>query len=175
MPMMAPYRRPHTWETRIIPGDDGLYHGAEHSEGQLARGAVVHDDSGEAWGTVAWLHDRPQEWWLGRYPFYPEKGHPPVMGAAEIIFAADMGCDLLLLETPAAYVLRSTIGPWDGPAAVVLDWRRTDALHVWLSMVRDFICETPTLARAVKSLGAKLANQRLRIKVEVAESHKEAA
>lgn len=175
MPFIKPFQRPHTWTTRIILGDDGLYHGAAREPGELADCAMVHDDVGAAWGTVAWLRDRSQEWWLGRYPFYPEKGHPPVMGAAEIIFAANVGCDLLLLETPAAYVLRATIGPWDGPAAVVLDWRRTDALHVWLSMVRGFICETPALVRAVKSLGAKLANQRLRIKVEVAESHKEAA
>ena len=174
--MMTPFRQPHTWEARIIPGDDGLYHDAEHGEGQLACGAMVHDDQGEVWGTVAWLRDRPQEWWLGRYPFYPEKGQPPILGAAEIIFAADMGCDLLLLETPAEYVRRATVGPWDAPAAVVLDWRRPDAARTWLGLVRAMRCETPALAREVQSvLGGTRARARLRVRLEAAELRKVAA
>ena len=175
MPFMQPFQRPHTWECRIIPGDDGLYQGAEHGLGQLARGAMVHDDIGEAWGTVAWLPGEPHAWWLGRYPFYQEKGQPPVLGAAEIIFASEMGADLLLVETPARWVRLATLGPWDGPTACVLNWKRPAAVRLWLSLARGVWCENERLARKLdRLLDGRPATRRVRIRAEP-QATKEAA
>ncbi len=170
MPFAAPFRRPHIWQARIVTSSDGFYRGALDviEPAEWADCAMVHDDRGEAWGSVAWLHDRPHEWWIGRYPFYAEKSEPPIMGAAEVVFAADMVADLLLVETPEAYVTRAWCGRWDGPLAVILDWRRTDAVMLWLSLVRHVRCESKRLADAVESaFRAATARQRLRIKLEV--------
>jgi hypothetical protein len=144
---------PHTWRSRIVPAADGLYRGAEDGErGELADCAMVHDDLSEAWGTVAWLRGKPEEWWLGRYPFYPEKGWPPVIGAAEIIFASDMESDLLLVETPDRWIQLATAGPWPGPCAAILDWSRREALRTWLWLPRSIRCESSAIAEALDDI-----------------------
>jgi hypothetical protein len=166
------------WQSRIVTADDGLYRGAENvvEAAEWADCAMVYDDFGEAWGTVAWLHDKPDSWWLGRYPFYRERGWPPIMGAAEVCFASEMDADLFLAATPESYVRRAWCGPWEGPTAAILDWKRPEAVRLWLSLVKGVQCETEALATAVEStLRAAPARQRLKIRSDTAEGLRRAA
>jgi hypothetical protein len=164
----APFQRPRVYKASIIVDGKGCYRGAikGREPGRLARVAVVDDDQGEPWAAVAWLTNNPVEWWIGKFPFPPHQSFPPIMGAAEVVFASDWDADLLLVETPDRWVELATSAVWAGPTACVLAWDRPDAVSEWLSLVKVVLCETPALARALKSvLGAVPAPQRLSVRL----------
>jgi hypothetical protein len=163
---VKPCLQPHIWQSRIVTGADGFYRGALDAieSAEWADCAMVHDDIGESWGTVAWLHDKPGEWWLGRYPFYVEKGWPPIMGAENIMRAGYFDSDVLLVATPERYVTLGWTGRELGPVCCILDWSRRDSIPLWLSVPRAVRCESAELAASLKAVLVDISWPRLRVR-----------
>jgi hypothetical protein len=157
MPFSAPFMRPVTFRAPIQLRSDGRFTFA--CDGKAAWLVNVADDLGYFADAVAWLPDNPAEWSMLQRRI-------PIMGAAEVLFAAEVGCDLFLVETPGRWCEIACRGPWPGPCAVILDWDARDSLRLWLSLVRGVQCETPALARALGTvLCAAPARQRLRVEL----------
>lgn len=158
MPFVAPFRRPRLIEARIQRLETGRFT-VGRGVGEPAMTVAVPDELGFWWDTAAWPLADPGDW-------YTAHGRAYVLGLDEILFAREVGADLMLVATPARFVELATMGPWVGPAAVIIDWEQAEALRLALSLVRAVRCDTPELARAVETvLHAAPRRQRLKIKL----------
>jgi hypothetical protein len=159
MPFASPFLRPRIFHTRIQLRPDGRF--TFGRGGKMARLVNVPDDFGWYGDCVAWMPGNDGEWWS-------HQGRLPILGLPEVMFAADVGCDLYLVETPARWVELATTGPWPGPCAAILGWDARDSVCLWLSLVQAVRCESPSLAGHVRRLlGGRDRRQRVKITLHV--------
>ena len=162
MPFVTPFLLPRLFRAPIRPQADGRFRFARG--GETACLANIPDDLGYFGDCVAWMANNPGEWWM-------HERRLPILALPELTFAADVGCDVFVVEHPARWYELAWLGRWPGPCCAVLDWDARDSLRLWLSLVRGVQCETAELARAVEAV-LRAAPVRQRLHIAVAEPAK---
>lgn len=104
---------PRFGRARIQPLEGGTYRPV--AAGQAAVILAVDDRYGEIADLVVWSPDKPSEWWLR---FGDEC---PILGAADLAFAADCHEPVTLLPTPEAWLF-SHSKPNSRAVVAVIDW-----------------------------------------------------
>jgi len=149
--------------------DDTFTFSRNHNDfGEWADCAVVRDDVDKWAGCVAWLHDRPNEWWLyaGRPIGLEDLRAPVIMGMRDVRMASFFESDVYLVATPEKFISLSWTGRTPGPMCCVLDWGRRNEIALWLSLPKGVRCENTQLAQ---TLGRALNDvERLRHKARAA-------